>query len=70
MHNQRRYLNKYFWRLYNGTEIDYLEEEDGRITGYECKWSAEKWRKPKVFLDNYPESQLFLVNRNNFFDYL
>jgi predicted AAA+ superfamily ATPase len=70
IHNQRCYPNMYFWRTYNGNEIDYLEEESGQLTGFECKWSAVKWRKPKLFLDNYPESQVHLVNRLNILDYL
>jgi predicted AAA+ superfamily ATPase len=70
MHNLRRHPNMYFWRLYNGTEIDYLEEESGVLTGFECKWSAERWREPRIFLENYPGSQIHLVNRFNFLDYL
>ena len=70
LHNQRRHPNMYFWRTYNGNEIDYLEEEGGVLTGFECKWGAEKWRMPRVFLETYPGSQLHLVNRLNLFDYL
>ncbi|OGO27933.1 MAG: ATPase [Chloroflexi bacterium RBG_16_54_11] len=70
VHNQRRHPNMYFWRLYNGTEIDYLEEEGGVLTGFECKWSMKRWRKPKIFLESYPGSQVHLVNRFNLLDYL
>jgi predicted AAA+ superfamily ATPase len=70
MHNQRRHPNIYFWRAYNGSEIDYLEEENGQITGFECKWKSNRWRKPKIFLDAYPDSHLTLVNRQTVWDYL
>jgi len=29
----------HFWRTYEGKEIDYVEERDGGLFGYECKWS-------------------------------
>jgi hypothetical protein len=58
------------WRTYGGSEIDYLEEEGGWIIGFECKWANERWRAPRVFADAYPDSQLHLVNRDNFLDFL
>jgi len=70
IHNQRRRPNLYFWRTYDGNEIDYLEEEGGQLTGFECKWGSEKWRVPQAFLSAYPGSQVYLVNRSNVLDYL
>ena len=68
--NRRRHVNTYFWRTYSGAEIDYLEEEGGRLIGFECKWANERWRAPSIFADAYPDSQLHLVNRDNFLDFL
>lgn len=31
--------NLYFWRTYDQREIDLVEEREGRLFGYECKWS-------------------------------
>lgn len=70
INSQRRYPNQFFWRTYDGAEIDYLEEEGGQLTVFECKWSAEKWRLPAAFASAYPGSQAHLVNRSNFLDYL
>ncbi len=70
VNNQRKHPSTYFWRAYNGSEIDYLEEENGQLTGFECKWKAEKWRKLKVFLDAYPDSQLNLINPRTIWDYI
>jgi len=69
-HNQRRYPNTYFWRTYDGKEIDYLEQEGGRLEGFECKWGNEKWRVPSVFTSTYPGSMVHLVNRTNILEYL
>jgi predicted AAA+ superfamily ATPase len=68
--NQRRRPNTYFWRTYDGKEIDYLEEEGGRLAGFECKWGGEKWRIPAEFSEAYPDSKIHLVNRSNFVEFL
>jgi hypothetical protein len=70
VHNQRRHPNIYFWRTYDGKEIDYLEEEGGRLAGFECKWGNEKWRIPSAFTTAYPESDVEVVNRTNVFEFL
>lgn len=69
-HNHRRYVNTYFWRTYQGAEIDYLEEAGGRLTGFECKWASQKWRVPALFAQTYPDSQLHLANRENYLEFL
>ncbi len=69
-HNRRMHPNIYFWRTYDGKEIDYLEEEGGHLEGFECKWGNEKWRVPGEFVSAYPGSDIHLVNRSNILDYL
>jgi predicted AAA+ superfamily ATPase len=68
--NRRRHTNTYFWRTYDGAEVDYLEEAGGEMIGFECKWAADKWRPPAVFTRTYPDSQLSLVNRENYLEFL
>ena len=70
VYNRRKHPNLYFWKTYQGKEIDYLEEEEGRLVGFECKWGTEKWRTPQIFSEAYPNSQVHLVNRSNFLDFL
>jgi len=70
LHNQRKRPNTYFWRTYDGLEIDYLEEEAGQIEGFECKWGNEKWRTPNAFTSTYPNSAVHLVNRSNALEFL
>ena len=36
----------YFWRTYTQQEIDWVEERDGGLFGYECKWSVKKRIRP------------------------
>jgi len=68
--NQRRHVNTYFWRTYDRAELDYLEEEGGRLVGFECKWAAAQWRPPAAFTAAYAESQVHLVNRANYLEFL
>lgn len=36
--------NNYFWRTYDGTEIDLVEDGGGKVIGYEFKWNEKKGR--------------------------
>ena len=43
---ERRFSNLYFWRTYDGAEIDLVEEINGEYRAFEFKWSVR--RKPKL----------------------
>ncbi len=38
--------NAYFWRTYDGQEVDLVEEQNGLLHGYEFKWKEPKKTKP------------------------
>lgn len=63
-HNQSR--NIYFWRTHQQKEIDYIEEYAGGIKGFEFKWKKNKFTKPKEFLTAYRNSEIELINRENY----
>lgn len=65
-----RRANYYFWRTYTQKEIDFIEEREGKLFAYEFKWSKDKARKPKEFLDNYKNSTFEIVNRDNYWNFL
>ena len=58
--------NVYFWRNHQGQEIDYLEEGNGKLEGFEIKWKEDKFKKPKIFLEHYSGSSIDLINKENF----
>jgi uncharacterized protein len=62
--------NTFYWRTTNGKEIDYLEDAGGKLSGYEFKWSKNKFSAPKEFLNAYPGSSIKLINKNNYLDWL
>jgi predicted AAA+ superfamily ATPase len=68
--NHSIFKNIYFWRTHGQQEIDFLEEADGELHGFEFKWNKKTFRKPRVFLDAYPGSTVELINKNNFIDFV
>jgi uncharacterized protein len=62
--------NTYFWRTLQKQEIDYVEDEGGILSGFEFKWQKDTLRKPKVFLEAYPGSDVSLINCENFHEFV
>jgi predicted AAA+ superfamily ATPase len=62
-----RAANIYFWRTYDQKEIDYLEERDGKLFGYEFKMQG-KMRKAtrREFNQAYPNAELQTITMENF----
>lgn len=61
----------HFWRTYDGQEIDYVEERDGGLFGFECKWSSNRRDKPpKKWRESYPEAQFELVTPDNYLNFV
>ncbi|MDR0724110.1 MAG: DUF4143 domain-containing protein, partial [Endomicrobium sp.] len=60
-----RIVNNYFWRSYQGEEIDYIEEIGGKLLAFEFKYSYKKIKYKKTFLTAYPNSEFKLINKNN-----
>ncbi len=63
--NQRLFPNCYFWRSHQKQEIDYLEELNGELSGYEIKWHGKKFKIPAGFNAAYPDCPVSLINREN-----
>jgi|AntAceMinimDraft_15_1070371.scaffolds.fasta_scaffold101064_2 predicted AAA+ superfamily ATPase len=58
------YANQYFWRTYDGAEVDLVEERSGKLFAFEFKFRKSSVRKPAGW-DNYK-----LINKNNILDIL
>ncbi len=59
----------YFWRTKQQQEIDYVEENNGKITGFEFKWKAGKVKFPRNFTEIYKAKGL-VIDRNNFREFV
>lgn len=62
--------NSYFWRTYEQQEIDLIEENSGKLFGYEFKWSESKIKAPKIWLDTYKEASFEVINKLNYLDFI
>lgn len=61
------FCNTYFWRTTAQQEIDYIEEFNGQLHAFEFKWQAKKSKRfPGSFLENYPNTETSIINRENF----
>jgi len=64
------FANCYFWRTYDRKEIDLVEERDGKLYGYEFKWSDKKMKVPKLWLETYQNAEFLHVTRGNFLEFV
>ncbi len=68
---QNAHANTFFWRTYDQKEIDFIEERDGKLKGFEMKWGLQKKAKyPKDFLNAYQNAEFIIINRENYLDFI
>lgn len=67
---QGKLRNYFFWRTYDQKEIDFIEEYDGKFSAFEFKWKKDKFKKPVEFLENYAQSTIKLINKDNFLNFI
>lgn len=58
--------NNYFWRTYDGQELDWVEERGGQLFAYEFKYNSDKAKIPAAFDRAYPDSVFEVVNKGNY----
>lgn len=64
--------NHWFWRTQQQKEIDYLEEEGGKLNAYEFKWNDKKKnvRVPESFAKAYPSASFHVITPHNVHEFL
>ena len=62
--------NNYFWRTYDGKEVDLVEEREGKLFGYEFKWSPLKIKEPRLWRETYSEAEYETITRENFLAFI
>ncbi len=64
------FARMYFWRTKQQQEIDFVEEKDGKITGFEFKWNSKsKVKLPETFVKSY-NADTKVINKNNFREFV
>jgi len=64
------YANNFFWRSWTNKEVDFIEEREGKLFGYEFKWSPVQSKPPVLWLDSYPEATYEIINRENYMEFV
>lgn len=65
------YGNHYFWRTYDGKEVDFVEDCDNSLSAYECKFSFKKnIQAPRLWASAYPSSSFSVISRENYLDFV
>lgn len=77
--DNQKWVNSYFWRTKEQKEIDLIEESDGMLSAFECKYSNDFERNemyknntkiPLAFSNAYPYSQFKVITPNNVEEFL
>lgn len=69
-YNQKSVSN-FFWRTYDQQELDWLEEENGKLSGFEFKWNENRKAKiPTAFAKAYPEATFEVINKQNYLEFI
>ena len=66
------FAQSWFWRTRQQNEIDYVEEEDGRLQAFEFKWNDRKGnvKCPESFVKSYPDAEFKVITPKNVEEFL
>ena len=68
---QKINVTNHFWRTYDQQELDWLEDKNGTLNGFEFKWNENRKTKiPTAFAKAYPEATFEVINRQNYLDFI
>lgn len=66
----RIFANNYFWRTWDKQEIDWIEEREGKLFGFEFKWTESKSKSLKSFSDSYNNAETKIINQENYLEFI
>jgi uncharacterized protein len=65
---ENKFDNFYFWRTHTGEEIDIIIESEGKLIPIECKWSKDKIKVPKKWIESYDSEEIKIINKDNYLE--
>ena len=63
------FAKMHFWRTKQQQEIDFVEESNGQIVGFEFKWNTKKTKFPQNFIETY-QAEGIVIDRSNFREFV
>ena len=58
-----RVVQAYFWRTKDGSEIDFVEDSQGELTAFECKWGSGSARA-RAWHNAFPNVPVTVISKN------
>ena len=69
-HLNRR-TRSFFWRNYNGSEVNYIEEKHGKVSAFEMKWNPKKGSQvSRAFTNKYQYATTAVIGPQNIIEFL
>ncbi len=69
-HYHQIWSQNYFWRTYDQKEIDWVEEREGKLFGYEFKWGKKFIAAPQLWKKTYPQASLEVIHPDNYLTFI
>lgn len=66
---ERMWSNNDFWRTCDQSELDWFEERDEDLFGYDFKWDKLS-KAPNLWEETYPEAKFASINRENYLPFI
>jgi predicted AAA+ superfamily ATPase len=68
LNNHQKFKKKYFWQNYKQQEVDYIEEDNGRLAVFESKFETRKSKAINIFQDEYTGlvDSINIIHRDNY----
>lgn len=60
----------YFWRTYDGQEIDLVETNADSINAFEFKWKEKKVKVPGGWQKAYPQAEFTVIHPENYLNWI
>lgn len=67
---EKIYSNNYFWRTWDGKEVDWVEEREGKLYGYELKWKPKSKKSPDEWIGTYKNSEYIVISQNDYLKFI
>jgi uncharacterized protein len=64
------YGGSWFWRTHTGAEVDYVEDCDGQLDGFEFKLREEEAKQPASWASTYPEATFGTIHPGNYLGFV
>ncbi|MFA6508583.1 MAG: DUF4143 domain-containing protein, partial [Treponemataceae bacterium] len=64
------YGRSWFWRTHTGAELDYVEDYDGKLAGFEFKLRERDVKPPASWASTYPEASFSTIHPRNYLNFI